>query len=468
MALPPERITVKRRRDEDPVDALYIQQKKQRPSAVWRLADKEDAAPAYTELLPPSNPAKDPHPTLDSSTLPGPKVPSVKTTTHNEDSNESKDAISPLFQNGPPNSQTSSQAEKHPPAVSINRPVRRTEKTQDFDRSSPQPRRFHLTKASPLVSPPHLISKSSTRRSKKSRKIELAIFEESKEKLLESAQAHRNLEAKSFESGVKEVGNDEKTSAEEPPRKRPSATLEERKWRAENWNKPIEPKHNTRTDLESDQKVELASKWNVESPEFAEQLQQIALQEIQAEEQRARVKSSHRQLETQPKPPKSRQPIMQQATDVGSGDVAMTDSDVLDEESNYVFDTYVRSTAQPFGTGESAELHVDPLQGIDHGSIGIVVIDDDEEELWETYGEVQESDPGWNSEEEDENAEDFYGNDYPEDEVNSDDEFDRGAYNYRHSASDKEEFGEETTTWSDEEDEARPSRSTHWAHTGYG
>ena len=328
----------------------------------------------------------------------------MKTTTHNEDSNESKDAISPLFQNGPPNSQTSSQAEKHPPAVSINRPVRRTEKTQDFDRSSPQPRRFHLTKVSPLVSPPHLISKSNTRRSKKSRKIELAIFEESKEKLLESTQAHRNLEAKSFESGVKEVGNDEKTSAEEPPRKRPSATLEERKWRAGNWNKPIEPKHNTRTDLESDQKVELASKWNVESPEFAEQLQQIALQEIQAEEQRARVKSSHRQLETQPKPPKSRQPIMQQATDVGSGDVAMTDSDVLDEESNYVFDTYVRSTAQPFGTGESAELHVDPLQGIDHGSIGIVVIDDDEEELWETYGEVQESDPGWNSEEEDENG----------------------------------------------------------------
>ena len=65
-------------------------------------------------------------------------------------------------------------------------------------------------------------------------------------------------------------------------------------------------------------------------------------------------------------------------------------------------------------------------------------------------------------------AEDFYGNDYPEDEVNSDDEFDRGAYNYRHGASDDEEFGEETTTWSDEEDEARPSWSTHRAHTGYG
>ena len=43
-------------------------------------------------------------------------------------------------------------------------------------------------------------------------------------------------------------------------------------------------------------------------------------------------------------------------------------------------------------------------------------------------------------------AEDYYGNDYPEDEVNSDDEFGRGAYNYRHAASDDEEFG-----WSDED-----------------
>lgn len=43
-------------------------------------------------------------------------------------------------------------------------------------------------------------------------------------------------------------------------------------------------------------------------------------------------------------------------------------------------------------------------------------------------------------------AEDYYGNDYPEDEVNSDDEFGRGAYDYRHAASDGEEFG-----WSEDE-----------------
>ena len=37
-------------------------------------------------------------------------------------------------------------------------------------------------------------------------------------------------------------------------------------------------------------------------------------------------------------------------------------------------------------------------------------------------------------------AEDFYGNDYPEDEVDSDDEYGRGAYNYRLGVSDDEEY----------------------------
>lgn len=52
-------------------------------------------------------------------------------------------------------------------------------------------------------------------------------------------------------------------------------------------------------------------------------------------------------------------------------------------------------------------------------------------------------------------AEDYYGNDYPEDEVNSDDEYGKGAYNYRHGNSDEEEYGEDTPAWSDDEDGSR-------------
>ena len=49
-------------------------------------------------------------------------------------------------------------------------------------------------------------------------------------------------------------------------------------------------------------------------------------------------------------------------------------------------------------------------------------------------------------------AEDFYGADYPEEEVDSDDEYDRDAYKYRYNASDDEEYDSEAGVWSDEED----------------
>ena len=48
-------------------------------------------------------------------------------------------------------------------------------------------------------------------------------------------------------------------------------------------------------------------------------------------------------------------------------------------------------------------------------------------------------------------AEDFHGNDYPEDEVESEDEHGRGAYGYRHRASDDEQFENDDSMWSDEE-----------------
>lgn len=62
-----------------------------------------------------------------------------------------------------------------------------------------------------------------------------------------------------------------------------------------------------------------------------------------------------------------------------------------------------------------------------------------------------------------ESAEDYYGNDYPEDEVASDDEFDAGAYNYRHNASDGEEYDLDQAAFSDE-DEADPANQFRLKH----
>ena len=76
-------------------------------------------------------------------------------------------------------------------------------------------------------------------------------------------------------------------------------------------------------------------------------------------------------------------------------------------------------------------------------NIGLLIISEDDQPLWEEYLEDvgdQGSDFDF-EDEEDENAEDFYGNEYPEEEVASDDEYDQGAYNYRVGASDDEEYG---------------------------
>ncbi len=47
-------------------------------------------------------------------------------------------------------------------------------------------------------------------------------------------------------------------------------------------------------------------------------------------------------------------------------------------------------------------------------------------------------------------AEDFHANDYPDEDLDSDDGLGRAAYGYRRDASDAEEYDERTGSWSDE------------------
>ncbi|KAK4696066.1 hypothetical protein P7C71_g1797, partial [Lecanoromycetidae sp. Uapishka_2] len=238
-------------------------------------------------------------------------------------------------------------------------------------------------------------------------------------------------------------------------RKRPNATAAERKWRTDNWGRPVESVANATNAPKLAQSVnEPSNQWDYKSPLLAEQLQQIALQEIQAHKKRSKDLNAS-QLKTQPKPPKPRQPESELSAGKENGDYTVVDAVDSNDDSIYVFDTYIRSSVGKEDDVHNIELPVAVVPDMNSGSFGIIVIDDDQEELWETYGEDHESDAECDSEEEDENAEDFYGNDYPEDEVESDDEFDRGAYNYRHDASDDEEYGEGVATWSDEEKTAQ-------------
>ncbi|KIW02100.1 uncharacterized protein PV09_06590 [Verruconis gallopava] len=106
-----------------------------------------------------------------------------------------------------------------------------------------------------------------------------------------------------------------------------------------------------------------------------------------------------------------------------------TDVMEVDNEADYVYDTYYRHQVSKDDMPDKSV------------SFGHLVIEEDQEDLWETYIDGQESeDEKFDTDDEDSNAEDYYGADYPEDEVASDDEYDRDAYQYRKNADDLEEF----------------------------
>jgi hypothetical protein len=119
---------------------------------------------------------------------------------------------------------------------------------------------------------------------------------------------------------------------------------------------------------------------------------------------------------------------------------ALADGDAMDIDTDeYVYDTYVREAVMPDADGKLPE----PT-----GTIGFLVINEEDEEWWN--GE-DESDKEFDTDDDDENAEDYYANDYPEDELDEDDEYDRNLYQkkFRHGSDD-----EEYNLDDDEEDDA--------------
>lgn len=137
------------------------------------------------------------------------------------------------------------------------------------------------------------------------------------------------------------------------------------------------------------------------------------------------------------------------------GDMSM-DVDVEDDPESYVIDEFVRVPIEQLGA------YFDSSQ-----KVGLLVLEG-QEDLDVFYAEEEDDDSEIYDEEEDENgepkncsrehiadeviAENHPSADYPEDEVDSDDEFGRNPYLYRNrNASDDEEFDEDDATYSDED-----------------
>lgn len=106
------------------------------------------------------------------------------------------------------------------------------------------------------------------------------------------------------------------------------------------------------------------------------------------------------------------------------------DGDAMDlDADDYVIDTYVREVLLPDEAGNLPTAS---------GTVGYLVLADEDEAWWN--GSDSE-DKEFDTDDDDSNAEEYYANDYPEDELSDDDEFDRDPYKRKHRhGSDDEEF----------------------------
>ncbi|RCI17083.1 hypothetical protein L249_2123, partial [Ophiocordyceps polyrhachis-furcata BCC 54312] len=159
------------------------------------------------------------------------------------------------------------------------------------------------------------------------------------------------------------------------------------------------------------------------------------------------AEAERREVKLEPKAPAERYHERQREVDSVMDDAGDDD----DDDDDWIMEEYVRIPA------DSVAIDVLP------SDIGVLVLGDDDGDLF--FFGSQDDDEEEAEDDEDENAENHYAADYPEDEVESDDEYNIRPYNYRVSAvSDDEEFDQEGCSDddlrldSDDDDEAKMER----------
>ena len=375
--------------------------------------DDENDRPQYA--LPLTSPSAFKKTRTTTTAFHSPKVPIVRTTLPSEDLAEQRNAIPRIPEIIKPTPDALAITEKrHKIPSGITQPKHPRQKTHNIVASALKTRKFHLVSNSSSISSQFSNPKTLAQKHRKNRRKDLAVFVERIEK---ARKANAKTTGGPNSNGLQNttVGKEDISQQVAKPRKLPNATAAERKWRTDNWAKcppkPDDEVDDGNVDRRTAESInELSSRWDY-STKLAEQLQEVALEEMRASEERGKGGGT---LKVKPKPPKPRRSRTEEVVEDGGvddDDDVMTDTvnlDDDDDEGEYVLDTYIRSSAADITTDPPAESEphsVDSID-IDHSNVGILVIENEEEEaLWEAFAEDQEeSDTEWNSEEEDENG----------------------------------------------------------------
>ncbi|KAI0426014.1 hypothetical protein F5Y09DRAFT_334490 [Xylaria sp. FL1042] len=447
MSIPPQLIRVKRKATEEaPVSYLRVQETKRHRSDDF-VYQRQNREATFAESIPPQIQK----PIIHTS-APGRRAQAFQSIKR-QNNRSSKDVPTSEDKSTDSNDNDDNASKASIPTCANDTATTNTDTdTISVSASASEPRRFHMSRkdmvlaTAPYPGRPH--------RGVSKRRPAPATFVERKIKRA-SSRVLEKLHA----------ANNDSTAALTPTHAPMTEAMEVDQPEPRKFKKPGVAKLSARDNRAKDSKPELpksmTDRWNVDMQQLTADMEAYAMQQIglnlrKAEEERCeqeRAKSSTpSKLKFKPKPPAKRYAERHPEEAGKSDDKEMIDADVETSDSDdgdYIIETYVRVPASRMGD------HVPPQ------SVGLLVFDE-EPDIEFFYGEDDESEDEWAEDEEDENAENYYTADYPDEEVASDDEFNKNAYAFRtDNASDLEEygFGDQSDDEFDEENTASRFRT---------
>ena len=259
-------------------------------------------------------------------------------------------------------------------------------------------RQFHLVKDS-ILSPSHVVAGHGVQKRKRSEKG-IALFAERHLLQLQNSSQYAKLPA-NITPSAEDPSPQHHNSVTLGHRiyKRPNASAAEVEWRAKTWQKPA----NTDKDIMSIGDASRSNKYKFQSYgdyslELAMQLHEITMQETRDAAVHEPAMGQRRPLKYKPKHPGPRTRKDDISTQNTEQDEMTPNTNVQELGDDFVYDTYIRSDGPIEAKSDGS------IQQANQENVGVLVIEEDDEEAWEEYIETAESDKEWNTDEEDENG----------------------------------------------------------------
>ncbi|MCJ1478124.1 hypothetical protein MMC13_006800 [Lambiella insularis] len=448
MPMPPEILKLKRKRNEEPVETLFIHKEFRNSKRSFTNIDFRFKRLSTLDNRAAQTKAENAVIYRGSSFSCVPQVPTVRSTLQAE---ESHGALEHHLVEKPETTENSTLFQSVSACVGV---------ASRLDMSRLVSRKFHLTQDSVSRSHQILTTKGGVQKRKKNQRDDVAVFSERTMNVFHAMVVDRTPENRGdprLKTPSDSIVAPQKSTSYSV--KRPNASAAEQIWRKQTWGRPMQGSRTTNAPHNFADGDTAATERDYEILKLASELQQFAKEQTGEDtELQPNLRSRKPHAKAQLKPPRERNagtgPHISCASELA---VAFDQSGDQDDSDEWITETYVRSVNStspgvPYAPGEDARKA--------SSSFGLLVITEEDEPAWEIYGGDESSDSEEESDGTDSNAEDYYANDYPEDEVNSDDEHGRGAYDYRHAGSDDEEYDEDAATFSDQDDSKTWHRET--------